>query len=170
MAKDNKKTFKKFCERTLVLIKPDGVQRQLCGRIIQRFEDAGLKIVGVKMVWADKDFAEKHYIAHQDKKFFKPLVDFLIEGPVIALALEGLHAVEIVRKIIGGTEPRTATPGTIRGDFACHSYEYMDAQNKTIRNLIHASGAKDEAKKELSQWFSVDELHSYSTVHEKHVC
>lgn len=170
MTNKSNDVFKKYCERTLVLVKPDGVQRQLSGRIVQRFEDVGLKIVGMKMVWADKNFAEKHYIAHQSKKFFKPLVDFLIEGPVIALALEGLHAVEIVRKIVGGTEPRTAIPGTIRGDFACHSYEYMDAQNKTIRNLIHASGSKDEAEKELSQWFSATELHSYSTVHEKHVC
>lgn len=170
MSNKSDSAFKKYCERTLVLIKPDGVQRQLSGRILQRFEDVGLKIVGMKMVWVNKDFAENHYIAHKGKKFFKPLVDFLIEGPVIAIALEGLHAVEVVRKISGTTEPKTALPGTIRADFAHHSYEYTDKKGISIRNLVHTSGSVEEADKELSLWFSGEELHSYKTVHEPHVC
>ena len=156
-------------EKSLVLIKPDGVQRQLVGRVIQRFEDVGLKIVAVKMVWVDKNFAKKHYAAHVDKPFYPGLEAMITEGPVIAFVLEGLHAVSLVRKMVGGTEPKSAQPGTIRGDFAHHSYEYTDAQGKSIKNLIHASGTKEEADAEVKMWFKDDELHEYKTVHEPHV-
>lgn len=156
-------------ETTLVLIKPDGVQRQLAGRVIQRFEDVGLKIVGIKMAWADTEFAKKHYAAHVGKKFYAGLEQFITEGPVIAIALQGLHAVELVRKMVGSTEPRTAQPGTIRGDFAHHSYEASDQKGRSVRNLIHASGTKKEAEEELKLWFGKNEMYSYATVHEKHV-
>ncbi len=156
-------------ERTFVAIKPDGVQRGIAGQIITRFENVGLKIVGMKMVWVTKDFSKKHYQAHVSKPFYKGLEEFITEGPVIAMAIEGLHAVETVRKIVGPTEPKQAPPGTIRGDFAHHSYEWTDKKGIAIKNLIHASGNKKEAEYEVSLWFGIDELHDYKTVHEKHV-
>lgn len=155
-------------ERTLVLIKPDGVERALIGQIITRFENAGLKIVGMKMKWVDKEFSRKHYAAHVDKPFYKSLEAFIISGPVVAMVLEGIHAVEIVRKMVGPTEPKAAQPGTIRGDYAHHSYSYADKKGIAIKNLIHATGTKEEAKQEIALWFSKEELHSYATVHEKH--
>src|SRR3989338_1837815 len=156
-------------EKTFVMVKPDGVQRQLAGKIISRFEDAGLKIVGMKMKRIDKEFAGKLYSAHLKKEFYKGLEKFITESPVIAFVIEGLHAVEAVRKIVGATEPRTAAPGTIRGDFAHHSYEYTNKKGISIRNLIHATSSKEEAKKEIGLWFKPNELHSYKTVHEVHV-
>ena len=155
-------------EQTLVLIKPDGVQRGLSGEIIHRFERVGLKIVGIKMFWVNKEFAKKHYKAHIDKPFYKGLEAMITEGPVIAMALEGVHAVELVRKMVGGTEPKSAAPGTIRGDYAHVSYEYADKKGIAIKNLIHASGNKEEAKIEIDLWFDKKELHSYKTVHEVH--
>lgn len=157
-------------EQTLVLLKPDAVERGIMGQIISRLENAGLKIIGMKMVWVDKNFAKKHYSAHVDKNFYKYLEEFIISGPVVAMAVEGLHAVEIVRKIVGGTEPKTAPAGTIRGDFAVHSYEYTDKKRISIKNLIHASGNKKEAKEEIKLWFKKEEMHSYKTCHEKHTC
>jgi len=156
-------------ERTLVLIKPDGVQRGLMGKILSRFEDAGLKFVGMKMIWVDKEFAKKHYHAHLTKPFYPGLEKMITEGPVLALAIEGLHAVEVVRKIVGGTEPKSAQPGTIRGDFAHHSYAYTDSKGIAIKNLIHASGTKEEGEQEIKLWFDAKELHTYKTVHEVHV-
>ena len=156
-------------EQSLVLIKPDGIQRGLIGRILQRFEDVGLKFIGMKMVWVTPDFAKKHYKAHVEKPFYSGLEKMITEGPVLALAVEGLHAVEIIRKLVGSTEPKTSLPGTIRGDFAHHSYEYTDKKGIAIKNLIHASGTKEEAKNEIKLWFNDSELHSYATVHEKHV-
>ncbi len=156
-------------ERTLLLIKPDGVQRSLVGEIISRFEKVGLKIVAMKMVWVDKRFAETHYNVHSDKKFFKSLVGFLTEGPVVAIVLEGLHAVEIVRKLVGSTEPKSALPGTIRGDLSHHSYEYTDKKGMPIKNLVHASGNKKDAEREIKLWFSTKEIHSYKLAHDIHV-
>lgn len=167
--KGPKINYETLMERTLVLIKPDGVQRGLVGRIIQRFEDAGLKMVGVKMRWIDRDFAKKHYSAHVTKSMYKYLEDFIVSGPVLSMVLEGISAVETVRKIVGSTEPKSAMPGTIRGDFAQHSYLYADSKNIAIKNLIHASGNLEEAKQEVALWFSKDELHTYKTVHEVHV-
>ena len=156
-------------EKTLVLVKPDGVQRSLVGEIVSRFERVGLKIVAMKMVWADRKFAEKHYAAHADKKFFKSLVGFLSEGPVVAMVLEGLHAVEVARKLVGATEPKSAAPGTIRGDLAHHSYEYTDKKGIPIKNLIHASADNKDAAKEIALWFTPKEMHSYKSTHDAHV-
>jgi nucleoside-diphosphate kinase len=156
-------------ERTLVLLKPDTVQRGHAGEIITRFEKVGFKIIGMKMVWAKPEFAKKHYAEHVNKHFYPGLEKMITEGPVIAFVLEGLHAVEIARKMAGPTEPRKAPPGTIRGDFAQHSYESTDSRGISIKNLVHASGTLEEAKKEIKLWFKPDELHSYKTVHEKHV-
>ncbi len=156
-------------ERTFVMLKPDAVQRQLAGRIIQRFEDAGLKIVGMKMQWIDEEFSKKHYKDHVDKPFFKGLDEFVREGPVIAMVIEGINAIENVRRIVGSTEPKSAQPGTIRGDFAHVSYSYADEKGKAVKNLIHASGNKEDAEYEINLWFKPEEIHSYKTVHEQHV-
>jgi nucleoside-diphosphate kinase len=170
--KSNDSFPKSDIQRTLILIKPDGVQRGLAGRVIQRFEDVGFKIVGAKMVWIDEKFGKKHYFdlaQRKGEKVLNNMLQFMTIGPVIALCLEGIDAVEIVRKMVGSTEPKSAQPGTIRGDFAHHSYNYTDSNNKAIRNLIHASGNADEAKYEIALWFKSEELHSYKTVHEIHV-
>jgi nucleoside-diphosphate kinase len=155
-------------EQTLVLIKPDAVQRGLIGEIVSRFEKVGLKMIGAKMVWADKDMSKKHYSAHTEKPFYPGLEEMITEGPVLAMVLEGLHAVELVRKMVGETEPRKSQPGTIRGDYAHMSYAQADKTGKAVKNLIHASGDLDDAQKEVSLWFSEEELHTYKTVHEKH--
>ena len=155
-------------ERTLVLIKPEGMQRHLAGKIITRFEDAGLKIIGMKQVWADKEFAKKHYTKdiaeRRGEKVREQLLDYITEGPVIAFVLEGVNAIENVRKIVGGTEPKSAPPGTIRGDFAHVSFAYADKKNLPVKNLIHASSDEKDAKHEINLWFSKKELHSYKTV------
>ena len=155
-------------ERTLVLIKPEGVQRHLTGKIITRFEDAGLKIVGMKQVWADLDFAKKHYTEdiaiRRGEKVREQLLKYIVEGPVIAMCLEGINAIENVRKIVGGTEPKSSPPGTIRGDFAHVSFAHADENNLPVKNLIHASSDKKDAEHEVSLWFNEKELHSYKTI------
>lgn len=159
-------------ERSLVLLKPDAVKRGLMGRVLSRFEDAGFKIVGAKMAWVDKEFARKHYhdvAQRRGEQVFQSMLKVLTSGPVLALCLEGVHAPETVRKIVGETEPRKAAPGTIRGDFAHHSFLHTDSQKKGIENLIHASANSEEAKLEIALWFKKEELHSYKTVHEVHV-
>jgi nucleoside-diphosphate kinase len=158
-------------ERTLVLLKPDAVARGLMGRVIQRFEDAGLKMVGMKMVWMDKEFGKKHYFdvaERRGEKVLDALLNFMTAGPVLAMVIEGVHATEVVRKMVGGTEPKMAQPGTIRGDFAHHSYAHTDNQGVAIKNLVHASGNAKEAEYEIKLWFKDNELHSYKTVHEIH--
>ncbi|MBN2368284.1 nucleoside-diphosphate kinase [Candidatus Woesearchaeota archaeon] len=159
----------KLIQRTFVMLKPDAVQRGIVGNIITRIENAGLKIVGMKQSWADSEFSKKHYSDHVQKPFYKGLEEFITSGPVIAMVVEGIMAVEIVRKMVGSTEPRKALPGTIRGDFAHHAYEYADKKGIAIKNLIHASDSEENAKKEISLWFKDDELHTYKTVHEMHV-
>lgn len=160
-------------ERTLVLIKPDGVQRCIVGKILQRFEDAGLKIVGMKMKYVDKTFAAKHYTEdiaiRRGEHVRELLLDFLSSGPVVALVLEGVNAIENVRKMVGETQPLKAAPGTIRGDFTHVSYAYADEKKLAIKNVIHASADEKDAKAEVSLWFTDDELHSYKTVHDAHV-
>ena len=156
-------------EKSLVIIKPDGVERGLIGDIIKRFETAGLKIIGIKMVWIGKEFAEEHYKAHKSKSFFKELVEFITEGPVVAFVVEGVHAVDNVRRLIGPTSPHEAAPGTIRGDFAHISMAYASKKGSGGKNVIHSSGNKKEADQEIGLWFKKDELHSYTTVHQKHV-
>lgn len=162
-------------ERTLVLLKPDAVQRGIMGRIISRFEDAGLKIVGTKMVWINEHLGRKHYDdigqvgQRRGEKVLQVVLKFMSSGPVMALCIEGIQAVENVRKICGSTEPKQALPGTIRGDFSHISIPYADQQGKAIENLVHASGNVEEAKKEIELWFLKQELHSYKTAHEAHV-
>ena len=155
-------------EKSLILLKPDAVERGLSGEIMHRFERSGLKMIGMKMVWIDKEFAAKHYNAHVKKDFYKSLEEYITSGPVIAVVLEGVGAVSIIRKMAGDTEPKKSAPGTIRGDFAVHSYEYSDKKGISIKNLIHASGTKKEADHEIKLWFEDKELHSYEVVHEKH--
>ncbi len=160
-------------ERTLVLIKPDGVQRTLVGRIISKFEDAGLKIVGLKMKWADKEFALKHYTEDLAKRrgqhIRDQMVEFISSGPIVAIALEGVNAIENVRKLTGDTEPKAALPGTIRGDFSHVSFEHADSKKSPVKNIIHASSNKTDAEHEINLWFEKKELHTYKTVHEQHV-
>jgi len=160
-------------ERTLVLIKPDGVQRGLIGRITSRFEDAGLKIIGAKMVWVDEEFARKHYTEDLEKRRGKQvrdyMADFIKSGPVMAFALEGVDAIDNVRKIVGATEPKAAVPGTIRGDFSHVSFAHCDEKKQGVRNLIHASSDKKDAEYEVNLWFNSNELHTYKTVHDVHV-
>jgi|SRR3989344_1697227 len=158
-------------EQTLVLIKPDGVKRALIGKVISRFEDAGFKIAGMKMQWIDEDFAKKHYTKediakrHGDK-IWKTMLKYILEGPVIAIVLEGDRAVEVVRKIVGSTFPNEALPGTIRGDFAHISREHANSKDMQVYNVIHASANSQDAKKEVPLWFTKKELHSYKTAHE----
>lgn len=156
-------------ERTLVLLKPDAVQRAYMGEIISRFERVGLKAVGMKMVWVDKDFSKKHYAEHVEKGFYAGLEETITAGPVLAMVLEGVEAIALVRKMVGSTEPKSSPPGTIRGDYAHVSYGYADSKKIGIRNLIHASANAEDAKKEVGLWFKPEELHSYKTVHDAHL-
>ncbi|PRY17009.1 nucleoside-diphosphate kinase [Pseudosporangium ferrugineum] len=157
-------------ERTLVLLKPDAVSRGLVGRVLQRFEDAGLKVVGTKMVQMDAELARKHYFDLEErfgKSVFDVTANFMKSGPVIALALEGVEAVANVRRIVGVTFPNQANPGTIRGDFAHTSKAYTEAKHSVAANLVHASGNVEEAKYEVELWFSESELFEYQTVAER---
>ena len=153
-------------EQTLVLIKPDGIQQKVVGKIISRFEDAGLKVVGMKMVWVNKALSKKHYSEHTRKPFFAGLDVFIRSGPVVAIVLEGVEAVQNVRRIVGPTAPGEAAPGTIRGDYAHHTYAYTNRARKSIANIIHASGDAKDAKKEVALWFDKKELHSYKRADE----
>jgi nucleoside-diphosphate kinase len=138
-------------ERTLILIKPDAVQRALVGRLIERYEDRGLRLVGLKMVHVDRVLAERHYAIHRAKPFFAGLVDFIVSAPLVALAVEGPNAIAVCRAINGATRPDEAAPGSIRGDFAL----------ETGQNLVHASDSPATAADELSLWFADDELFDY---------
>jgi nucleoside-diphosphate kinase len=138
-------------QRTLVLIKPDGVQRLLAGRILARFEERGLKLVALKLMRVDRALAERHYAVHRGKPFFEGLLDFITSGPLVALALEGPNAIGLVRSMVGATRPHEAAPGSIRGDLAV----------ETAQNLVHASDGPETAAAELALWFSPDELVAY---------
>ena len=138
-------------ERTLILIKPDGVQRLLVGRLIERYEQRGLRLVGLKLMLADRATAEAHYAEHQAKPFFGGLVDFITSAPLVALALEGQNAIGVCRAINGATRPHEAAPGSIRGDFAL----------ETGQNLVHASDTPESAARELALWFRPAELLEY---------
>ena len=139
-------------ERTLVLIKPDGVQRQLVGRILARFEDRGLKPVGLKLMHVDRSLAERHYAVHQGKPFYAGLVDFITSGPLVAIALEGPNVISAVRVMVGATRAHEAAAGTIRGDLAI----------ETGQNLVHASDGPETAAAELALWFGAGELVDYA--------
>ena len=159
-------------EQTLVFVKPDGVERGLIGEIIKRFEQRGLKVVGLKMVKIDKKFAAQHYTEDIAKRRGQHIRDLLLEyatqGPVVAMVIEGINAVENVRKIVGDTEPKSAHPGTIRGDFAHAGYTHADDKKIALRNLIHASSGSD-AQQEVALWFKKEELYKYPVVHDKHI-
>jgi nucleoside-diphosphate kinase len=130
-------------ERSLVLIKPDGVQRLLVGRVLARFEDKGLKLVGLKLVAVSRELAEQHYAVHRERPFFAGLVAFITSGPLVAIAVEGPNAIAVVRSMAGATRPWEAAPGTIRGDFALG----------VAQNLVHASDGPETAAAELALWF-----------------
>ena len=185
-------------EKTLVLLKHDTISRGLIGKIITRFEDIGLKIIAVKMLLPDENLAKNHYFLYEewakavfektkvsyekDKKTFpynshmefgKQIqswnMNFLREGPIIAMILEGAHAIEIVRKIVGSTEPKSSAPGTIRGDYAMmESYTVADTKNRVLRNLIHASDSVKSAEREIALWFKPAEIQSYKKELDKH--
>jgi len=138
-------------ERTLVLIKPDGVQRLLVGRILARYEERGLRIAGLKLMAVDRDLAERHYAVHSAKPFFGGLVEFITSGPLVAAVLEGPNAIAIVRAMNGATRPHEAAPGTIRGDLAL----------ETAQNLVHASDSAETAATEIDLWFGSAELLDY---------
>lgn len=139
-------------EQTLVLIKPDGVQRGLVGPILTRFEARGLKIVGLKLLQVPRELAEKHYAVHQGKSFYDGLIRYITSGAVVALVLEGTNAIAAVRKSVGATKAFEAEPGSIRGDFAL----------EVGRNLVHASDGPDTAKEEVALWFAAGELSSWN--------
>ena len=182
-------------ERTLVLIKPDGIQRALIGEIIMRYERLGLKLVGLKMVVPTPEQVEEHYTLDPQwrqvtgektiasyksrgltppsedpleitAKILKNLKKYLAAGPVVAMVWEGAHAVELVRKITGGTEPRGAAVGTIRGDFVVDSYIMSDNDDRAVRNLIHGSGSVEEANMEIPHWFKKEEIIDYKVSRE----
>ncbi len=139
-------------ERTLILVKPDGVQRGLVGEVLARFERRGLKLVGMKLMHISRDLAERHYSVHQGKPFYAGLVDYITSGPVVAAVLEGPRAISITRTTVGATNPAEAAPGTIRGDFGL----------EIGFNLIHASDAPDTAAREVALFFDESELVFYT--------
>jgi nucleoside-diphosphate kinase len=152
-------------ERTFVAIKPDGVQRSLIGEVIQRFERVGLKLVGIKLVLATEEHVEKHY-EKLDQKIKNHLKKYMTSGPVVAMVWEGAHAVPLVRKLVGKTEPLSSDVGTIRGDYVLDSYAMADGDDRAVRNLIHASGNVEEAEFEIGHWFKKEELINYKLVQE----
>lgn len=154
-------------ERTLVLLKPDAVARGLTGRVLARFEDALLKVVAAKMVWMDADLARRHYFDLEERfgpEVYATMAKFMQSGPVIALVLEGVDAVPCVRKLVGPTYPDQAAPGTIRGDFAHMSRAYANAHGQPVANLIHASGNREEAEREIEVWFTKEEIFDHAAV------
>jgi nucleoside-diphosphate kinase len=183
-------------ERSLVILKPDAIQRSLMGEIIGRYEKVGLKLVAMKMMVPTADLIEQHYTldpewrrvtgektikGYTDKgltppetdplkiteALLKKLVKYMTSGPVITMVWQGAHAVQIVRKLTGGTEPLQSDVGTIRGDFVLDSYRMTDADNRSIRNLVHASGSVKEAEDEIKHWFTDEEIMNYTLVQEK---
>jgi nucleoside-diphosphate kinase len=161
-------------ERTLVIFKPDAIQRGIVGEIFSRFERVGLKPVGAKMLQPSKDHYYHHYenigkmISRRGQKAFDVTLSMMQGGPVLAIVLEGVEAVSLVRKMAGATEPKSALPGTIRGDYAHMSFAHADAQEVGIPNLIHASGDPTEAAAEIAHWFAETELFDYEVAHQKH--
>lgn len=185
----------KFNEKTFILLKPDAVQRGLVGEIISRFEKKGLKLTALKMFWADKELAEKHYDQPESamitlgertiaayaekgieikktpieiaKDIQRKLVTYLTTGPVVGVVIEGAHAVQHVRKIRGATNPLGADVGTITADLTIDSYFIADEDERAIRNLVHASGTVEEAAYEIDLWFNDDEIYNYQLAIEK---
>lgn len=183
-------------ERTFTIIKPDAVQRTLIGEIIKRFERSGLKLVALKNIIPNVDLVERHYTIDPDwvrkvgqksidgyiaknikppstnpielgKKVLSRMTKYMTSGPIIVMVWEGAHAVGIVRKIIGGTEPLTSDVGTIRGDFVLDSYQVAEIDDRAVRNLVHASGSVEEAEQEIKIWFKPEEILDYRIIHEE---
>ncbi len=183
-------------EKTLVLIKPDGIQRSLIGEVIKRYERTGLKLIAIKMLIPTSEMIETHYTldpewklktglknlqAYKDKGLTPPhddpikqsdmilekLKNYMVSGPVIAMVWQGMHAVSIVRKITGGTEPLLSDVGTIRGDYVLDSYKTADDDMRAIRNIVHASGTAKEANDEIKHWFSDKEIISYNHIQDR---
>src|SRR3989344_4540606 len=159
-------------QRTLVLLKPDAINRGIVGEIIQRFERVGAKMAGLKMLISEKDTAMKHYTEdlakRRGEKVREMMINMITSGPIIAIVFEGVEIVEIVRKIVGATEPKSALPGTIRGDYAHVSFTYADAKGIGIFNLIHASASPQEAEVEIAIWFKPEEVLSHRPDYTKH--
>lgn len=182
-------------ERTLVVVKPDGIQRNLIGEIIKRYEQSGLKLVGMKMIVLTEEFVETHYTLDPEWRvktgvktiesykakgkqppsedplaitavILKNLKKYMARGPVVAMVWQGIHAATIVKKITGGTEPLTSAMGTIRGDFTIDSYQVSDVDGRAVRNLVHCSGNAEEAAQEVPLWFKPEELFSYRLINE----
>ena len=158
-------------EKTLVLFKPDAIHRGIVGEILNRFERIGAKMIGMKLLVSEKDTAMKHYTEdlakRRGEKIREMMIEMLVSGPIVAIVFEGVDIVEVVRKLVGATEPKSATPGTIRGDFAHVSYKYADERGIGIFNLIHASATPDEAEVEINVWFKPEELVSHSPIYTK---
>lgn len=183
-------------EKTLVIIKPDGIQRTLMGEIVSRYERTGLKLIAIKMLVATADFIEKHYTLdpewmrktgeknlqayknkglkpphddpiEQSKMILEKLKSYMASGPIVVMVWQGLHAVAIVRKITGSTEPLSSDVGTIRGDYVLDSYQVADDDMRAIRNLVHSSGSVKEAEDEIRHWFSKEEIMEYTHIQEK---
>jgi nucleoside-diphosphate kinase len=146
-------------EKTFLMVKPDGVSRGLIGEVISKVESKGLKIVAIKMIKLDRALAERHYAEHREKPFFEGLISFITSGPVVAMVVEGKDSVKILRKLIGSTDPKEASPGTIRGDLG------IDLG----RNVVHASDSLESAKREIELFFSPTEIVQYSRADEKWV-
>ena len=189
------KNFDNKQEQTLVLVKPDGVQRGLIGEAIKRYEQCGLKLIAIKIIIPSKEQSLAHYSVDPNWAFKsgtksiegwktkgltpptndpialaeevrQQLVLFLSSGPVVAMVWQGMNAIGVVRKITGGTEPLTSVPGTIRGDYTIDSYQASDTDKRAVRNIIHASGSVEEAQKEMAIWFKPEEIISYRLVSE----
>jgi nucleoside-diphosphate kinase len=160
-----------YMQRTLIVFKPDAVMRGIVGEILTRFERVGLKIVGVKMLEPDHDHFFEHYEGigtlktRKGDEIFETQLREMQQGPVIAMVLEGIDAIELVRKMVGPTEPKSAQPGTIRGDYAHMSYGHASGAKRGVPNVMHASADAGEAEKEIAHWFSESEMHEYEPVH-----
>lgn len=160
-------------EKTLIIFKPDAVARGIVGEITTRFERAGFKIIGVKMLEPGYEHYFEHYEGigtlktRKGQEIFESQLATMQDGPVIAMVLEGVEAVEAIRKMMGDTEPKSALPGTIRGDYAHVTYGQAASVGRGVANIMHASASRAEADKEIAHWFKVDELHSYKATHEQ---
>lgn len=161
-------------EQTLVIFKPDAIQRGIVGEILTRFERVGLKVVGMKMVTPTREQFFEHYETigkvktRRGEDTLNVVLDFMLEGPVIATVFEGVEAISVARKLIGSTEPKSAPIGTIRGDYSHISYGRADSKKSAVPNLIHASESREDAEKEINHWFSDSEMYDYQVLHEKY--
>jgi nucleoside-diphosphate kinase len=166
--------YEKLIQRSLVVFKPDAVQRGIVGELLTRFERVGLKIIATKMVNPDRNHYYKHYesigkmVTRRGEDAFKQNLVYMSSGPVIAVVFEGVEAVPTIRKIVGATEPKASDMGTIRGDYSHISFGYANAKKIGIPNLIHASGSPEEAEEEIEHWFKKSEIQEYQTLSERY--